>query len=186
MDPVQDDLPLPMVAVRTSTNQNPLHAEAASSNTGGKAIYTTAQDKTATDAETSGAQAHTPGGQERYAPVLQRRAQEPAEDDDGMTVKSMQQTSKITEIVTIAEGDTRTIAHNRAPARVFDAGRNVVQSIASATKMAKQSIWGPASFIWNPDEATRAMRRWCESSRSSSTRSSNVSPWQDPRRAVQR
>ena len=155
MDPIQDDLPLPMVAVRTSTNQNSLHAEAASSSTGGKAIFTTAQDNTATDAETSGAQAQTPGGQERQAPVLQSRAQEPAEDDDGMTVKSMQQTSKITEMATIAEGDTRTIGHNRAPARVFgDAGRNMVQSIASATKLAKQSIWGPPSLIWNTDEAT--------------------------------
>ena len=107
--------------------------------------------KNRSDAESSGAQASTPGGEERYASDPQSRAQKLKENDDDMTVKFMQQTSKITESVTIAEGDTRTMVQNRAPARAYD--RNMVQSIASATKMAKQSLWGQSPTIWNVDEA---------------------------------
>ena len=153
MDPLQDDLPDPMVAVRLSENQNSLHAATASSKTSGKALFNTAQHKSATDAETSGVQASPPGGQEGHAPVQKDQSNESTDDKDDTTVKVMSQTSKIIEPASLAESDARTIAHNRAPGRALgDAGRQMVQSIASATKMAKQSIWGQSSIIWQADD----------------------------------
>ena len=153
MEPLQDDLPDPMVAVRLSENQNSLHAATAGSKTSGKAFDTTAQHKSATDAETSGAQASPPGGQEAHAPVQKDQSNESTDDKDDTTAKVMSQTSKIIEPASLAESDARTIAHNRAPGRALgDAGRQMVQSIASATKMAKQSIWGQSSLIWQADE----------------------------------
>jgi hypothetical protein len=43
---------------------------------------------------------------------------------------------------------------NRAPMRTIgDAAQTMVQSIASATKMAKQSLWGPPPLLWQAEEA---------------------------------
>ena len=153
MDPIQGELPHPMVAVRQSENQNSLHAATASSKTSGKAEITTAQQQSATDAESSGAQASPPGGQEGHAPVQKDQSNESTDDKDDTTAKVMSQTSKIIEPASLAESDARTIAHNRAPGRALgDAGRQMAQSIASATKMAKQSIWGQSSLIWQADD----------------------------------
>ena len=117
MDPLQDDLPDPMVAVRLSENQNSLHAATASSKTSGKALFNTAQHKSATDAETSWAQTSPPGGQEAHAPVQKDQSNESTDDKDDTTAKVMSQTSKIIEPASLAESDARTIAHIRHRAR---------------------------------------------------------------------
>ena len=169
-----------MVAVRKSENQNSLHAATASSRTSGKAEITTAQQQPATDAESSGAQASPPGGLEAHAPVAKDRSNESLDGKDDMMAKNMSQTSKIIEPASIAENDARTIAHNRAPGRALgDAGRHMVQSIASATKMATQSIRGQSPLIWQVDDVEegdeKLVRRLEEQLNAAKQRLSNAS-----------
>jgi hypothetical protein len=65
----------------------------------------------------------------------------------------MQKGPKRTEFHSV-ELDASTVVQNRAPMRTIgDAAQTMVQSIASATKMAKQSLWGPPPLLWQAEEA---------------------------------
>ena len=166
MEPILGDLPQPMVAVRTSTNQNSLNAEAASSNTGGKAIDTTAQDKTTTDAETSGVQASPPGGQEGHAPAQKDQSNESTDDKDDTTAKVMSQMSKIIEPASLAESDARTIAHNRAPGRALgDAGRQTERAGRWSNRSHRQPKWPSNPFGASRHSSGKRMR-WKKATKS--------------------
>jgi len=139
-----------MVAVRTSETLNSRNADDASSNTSGKARTTTAQHQPLADAEPPGVQATTPGDQEGRPSDLRARANELTENDED---PSMQKGPKRTEFHSV-ELDASTVVQNRAPMRTIgDAAQTMVQSIASATKMAKQSLWGPPPLLWQAEEA---------------------------------
>jgi len=150
MDTDQANTPDPMVAVRTSETLNSRNADEASSNTSGKIRFTTAQHQPPADAEPPGVQATTPGDQEGRPSDLRARAHELTENDEDL---SMQKGPKRTEFHSV-ELDASTVVQNRAPMRTIgDAAQTMVQSIASATKMAKQSLWGPPPLLWQAEEA---------------------------------
>jgi hypothetical protein len=150
MDTDQASTPDPMVAVRTSETLNSRNADDASSNTSSKARTTTAQHQPLADAEPPGVQATTPGDQEGRPSDLRARAYELTENDED---QFMQKGPKRTEFHSV-ELDASTVVQNRAPTRTIGgAAQTMVQTIASATKMAKQSLWGPPPLLWQAEEA---------------------------------